>query len=441
MCSMPTEHTGCRYRLCPSPDQAAALSRWAGCARAVWNAALEQRNTAWRTSRKNLRYESQGGRELSDAKRAHPWLAEPHSDVLQQALRDLDHAFVRFFRGEARHPRFKRKGRESFRIQSRPANGEIAVHRLSRKVGEVRVPKLGWVRFRWSRKPVGEIKHLTISRDALGWHVSLCCERKVEGPAAHIGPPVGIDRGIAAAVATSAGETHVMATLPPGQAKRMRNLERRAGRQETARRRRPSARRRRSRRHQATLDAIARLRAREARIRSDFLHKLSTDLAKSHGLVAIERLDVAAMTRSASGTLAEPGRYVAAKRGLNRAILASGWGELRRQLAYKCERSGSALIEVRAAYSSRECARCGTVAAGSRNGRRFRCVSCGHDDDADVNAARVILARALRAHEDGGRAVRRSAGSPRRRLGREPRTAPREAAGAAAGELAGTPRV
>lgn len=305
----------------------------------------------------------------------------------------------------------------------------------------MRVPKLGWVRFRFSRKPAGEIKHLTITRDALGWQVSLCCERDVERPAANIRPPVGIDRGVAAAVATSDERTYAKPTLAAGQANRLRRLERRAGRQEAARRKRPNHRRGRSARHQRALDAIARLRAREARIKNDFLHKLSTDLAKSHGLVAVENLDVSGMTRSARGTVAEPGRNVAAKRALNRAILGAGWGELRRQLAYKCDRSGAALVEVRAAYSSQECAECGTVDAASRDGRLFRCTACGHGDDADVNAARVILARALSAHEDGGRAVRRSAGSPRRRPGREPRTARREAVSATAGDLAGIPRL
>jgi putative transposase len=419
MCSVPTERTGFRYRLDPSPRQAAALGRWAGCARALYNAALEQRRTAYRMGQRAT-WAAQDA-ELSDAKRAHPWLAEPHSDVCQQALRDLDRAFARFFRGEGGYPRFRRKGRERFRIQNR-AKGQIAVRRLSRKVGEVRIPKLGWVRFRWSRQPAGEIKHLTVSCDALGWHVSLCCERETAAAATNIGAPVGLDRGVAAVVATSDGRTYAMSGLPPGQAERLRRLGRKAGRQETARRHRPNGQRRRSARHQRTLDAIAKLRAREARIRRDFLHKLTTDLAKSHGMVAIESLDVAALTGSARGSVDEPGTNVRAKAALNRAILAQGWGELRRQLAYKCERHGGQLVDdVPARDTSRRCAECGEIDAASRSGRRFTCTACGHTDDADINAARVILARALSGHEDGGRAARRSAGSRRRRP--RPRTA------------------
>jgi len=416
------EHIGYLYRLYPTAAQSVAFERWAGCARAVWNAALEQRKTAWRMAGVSLRYESQGGAGLTEAKRAHPWLGEPHADVLQQALRDLDRAFVRFFRGESRYPRFRRKGRERFRIQNRSATGRIEVRRLSRRWGEVRVPKLGWVRFRWSRKPVGEIKHLTITRVALGWHISFCCERERQTPTANSGPPLGIDRGVTATVALSTGELRSVPRLPPGQAQRLHRLTRRAGRQETARRRRPPNERRRSRRHQRTIDEIARLRGREARIRRDFLHELSTEITKSHGVCVIERLDVRALTRSARGTLAEPGANVTAKRGLNRAVLAQGWGELRRQLAYKCERHGGQLVEVPAPYTSQTCAECGAVDGASRHGPRFACVRCGHRADADVNAARNILA--------AGRAVT-ARGAVASGYGDEPRTTCRELAYAA----------
>lgn len=408
---------GYRYRLYPTPDQAASLERWAGCARAVWNAALEQRRLAWRMGQR-CRWAAQD-RELPAAKRAHEWLAEPHADVLQQTLRDLDNAFARFFRHESRYPRFKRRGRDSFRVQSRPRNGEIAVRRLSRHWGAVRVPKLGWIRFRWSRQPVGEIKHLTVRRDSLGWHVSLCCERPLEPSEANVGPSLGIDRGVATSFATSGGELYTCPALPPGHVKRLHRLERKAGRQETARRRRPPSTRRRSRRHQHTLDQIARLRGRGARIRNDFIHKVSTKIAKNHGVVVIENLDVSNMTQSSKGTLAEPGRNVRAKAALNRAILAQGWSEFRRHLFYKCGRSGALLVEVPAAYTSQRCAECRAIDPRSRQGRQFVCTSCRHTDDADVNAARNILAAGLAVTARGALASAR---------GEEARTTRRELA-------------
>jgi putative transposase len=128
----------------------------------------------------------------------------------------------------------------------------------------------------------------------------------------------------------------------------------------------------------------------------DFHHKLSTDLAKNHGVVAVEKLDIRRLTRSARGTAQRPGVHVAAKAGLNRAILAQGWGQLLRQLAYKFNRCGGRLVEIPPAYTSQRCAACGAVAQESRQTQeRFVCVSCGHEAHADVNAALNVLAAGL----------------------------------------------
>lgn len=240
----------------------------------------------------------------------------------------------------------------------------------------------------------------------------------------HGGPAVGIDRGVAATVALSTGELHSCPGLPDGQAERMRRLARKAGRQETARRRRPNSERRRSRRHQRTLDQLAKLRAREARIRNDFLHKLTTDLAKSQGVVAIEDLRVKSMTRSAKGTIEQPGVHVAQKRGLNRVILAQGWAECARMLDYKLAQRGGVLVKVPAAHTSQTCAACGVVDRRSRRTQAtFRCVACGHRANADTNAAQVILAAGLAVTARGahGEASR----------GDEPRTTRRDLAQAA----------
>lgn len=392
---------GYRYRLYPTPEQAHALAQWAGCARAVYNAGLQQRQVAYRDCGVSLRYNDQG-RGLGDLRAALPYLAEPHCDVLQQALRDLDRAYVNFFDGLAAsrrggraeppgHPTFRRKHRhDSFRIQNRKA-GAITVRRLNRRWGEVRIPKLGHVRLRWSRKPSGEIRHLTVSRDALGWHVSLCCDEQGESHPKPK-PAVGLDRGVSVSVADSTGGLHNCPRLRPGEAQRLRRRRRKAGRQETARRHRPNAQRQRSRRHSRTLAAKARLEAREARIRNDFLHKLTTTIAKSHGLVAIEDLRVKHMARSAKGITEKLRVRVAQKRGLNRSILTSGWGELVRQLVYKTAWHGGELVKVPAAYTSQTCAECGHVDAASRRGALFVCTGWGHRAHADTNAARNILA-------------------------------------------------
>ncbi len=412
-----------RYRLYPTIEQGAALHRWCGCARAIYNAGLEQRQTAYKLFGVSLGYNQQGV-GLGDLKTALPWLSEPHSDVLQQSLRDLDLAYRNFFAGRAAFPRFKRKGRrDSFRVQAR-ASAPVRVRRLSRHWGEIIIPKFGAVRFRWSRKPVGEIRHITVVRDVLGWHLCLCCNEPIRAVAVNDAAPVGIDRGVAATAALSTGMLHCAPPLPPGQVERQRRLARKAGRQETARRRRPNDQRRRSRRHQRILDALARLQAREARVRKNFLHKLTTDITKSHGVVVIEDLRVRNMTRSAKGTIRSPGRNVAQKRGLNQAVLRQGWGEIEQMLAYKLDREGGTLIKVNPAYTSQMCGQCGVVDRRSRTSQAvFACVACGHTAHADINAARNILAAGLAVTARG------AFGEVSR--GNEPRTTRRELANAA----------
>ncbi len=130
----------------------------------------------------------------------------------------------------------------------------------------------------------------------------------------------------------------------------------------------------------------------------------------------IEDLRIKNMTGAAKGTLAKPGVSVAQKRGLNGSILAQGWGELHRQLAYKTGWYGSQLAVVPASYTSQTCSACGVLDPRSRESQaRFRCVACGHAENADVNAARVILARAANGHEDGGRIRPLQRGEPSRR--------------------------
>lgn len=331
-------------------------------------------------------------------------LRDVPAQAAQQTLRDLDRAFTRFFCGLGRYPRFRSRRRDpGVRFPQ-----AVEVRRVNRRWGEVRLAKLGWVRFRWTRPPGGGVRHATVSRDALGWHVSLCVELDQAPAAPHGGPPLGLDRGVAALVATSDGELVEHDFWTAGERRRYRALQKRLARQ-----------RRRSRRRERTVDEIATLRARVARRRRHELHELSRRLAGVHGLVAIEALDVGSMTRSASGSVEQPGRNVRAKAALNREILERGWGELRRQLAYKCGWYGSRLVEVPAAYTSVTCSVCHTVDPDSRESQaRFSCRACGHTEHADINAARVILARALKLTAEGPSVAARgglAAGRPAKR--------------------------
>jgi putative transposase len=201
-----------------------------------------------------------------------------------------------------------------------------------------------------------------------------------------------VDFGVAcSAFVSDEREPRLMpSTLSAGQRRRLLGLERRKARQVNWAKKHNGGRY--SNRLGDTISQIARLRARQARRRQDFIHKLTTELAKNHGSVAVEDLRVKSMAKSAKGTGAEPGRNVKAKAGLNRAILDNAPYERQRQLAYKASRFGSELRLVRPAFTSQMCSTCGLRDPESRPGcgRLFACTACGHVERADLNAARNI---------------------------------------------------
>jgi putative transposase len=188
-----------------------------------------------------------------------------------------------------------------------------------------------------------------------------------------------VDRGIAVSAALSTGQMLRCPRLKPAHNRRLKLLERRLTR----------ARRGSSRRAQVR-SAIARLRVREADCRKDWAEKLSTDLARRFDVICVEDLQVQRMTRSAKGTVAVPGRNVRAKAGLNREILASGWGILVKRLEQKAP---GRVVKINPAYTSQRCSACGHVACENRKSQAvFACTACGYTGNADVNAARKIAA-------------------------------------------------
>jgi putative transposase len=372
---------GRRYRLTLTAGQEQRLAGWSGALRALWNAALQQRRDAWRDCRVSVGVREQC-RDLTAARAEIPWLADVPAQTAQQTLRDLDRAFDRFFARQSRYPRFRSRRRDP---GLRFPQG-VEIRRVNRRWGEVKLAKLGWVRFRWSRAPGGLVRHATVSRDAFGWHLSLCVALPPAAAVVNSGCPVGVDRGAVVQAALSTGELVGRDQyLHPKERERLRRLERRRERQ-----------RRDSVAQQRTKRQISRMRGREARRRRDQTHKLTTRLARGHSLVAIEDLNTRAMTRSAKGSPQQSGRRVAQKRGMNRAILDRGWAQVERQLEYKTVRHGAQLVRVPARNTSITCACCNIVDHRSRESQaRFRCRHCGHSEHADINAARVILARAL----------------------------------------------
>jgi IS605 OrfB family transposase len=358
-----------RYALRPTPEQETLLLEFCGHARFVWNLAVEQQ-AWWKPGRKAriVPYSKQ----LAEVRAEHEWLRSGSSVVQQQALRDFEQAMKNFFGGTHRKPAFRKKGLdEGFRIVNfKPEHAR----RLNRKNGEVFVPKIGWVRFRWSG-PVGDAKSFRVKRDPSGrWRVSFAVvPDEVKGPGT--GEVVGIDRGVAVSAALSNGEMH---TAPkPGKA--VERLQKKLSRQKKG-----------SARRKATRLQLAKAHAHEANRRKDWAEKVSTGIARRYDVIRVEDLKVKNMMRSAKGTIDAPGVNVAAKAGLNRSISQAGWGILVQRLEQKAP---GRVERVNPAYTSQACSECGYRHKSNReNQATFLCDACGHYENADVNAAKNIAA-------------------------------------------------
>ncbi|MEV6930925.1 transposase [Dactylosporangium sp. NPDC051485] len=395
--------TGRRYLLAFTPEQAAYAEQVGAACRAVWNTGLEQRRE-YRRRGAYISYVEQA-RQMAQAKKdpACAWLADAPSHTLQQALRDLDRACREHGTWKVRW-RSKTRTAPSFRF---PDPNHITVRRLNRRWGEVRLPKFGPVRFRWTRAIGGTIRNATVLREGGRWYISFCVEDGITEVAPSGKPPVGIDRGVAVAVATSDGDLHDRAFATPGEEGRLKRLQQRMSRSL-----RTHGGNRRSKRRDATRAQLGRLNARIRARRADFAAQTAVALVRDHGLVAVEDLRVKNMTASAKGTTEQPGRNVRQKAGLNRAILGKGWGRFVLQLEHAARYHGATVVKVNPAFTSQTCNACKHVARGSRESQAvLRCVACGHQDHADVNAAKNILAAGLAVTGRGdlgiGRSVKR----------------------------------
>ncbi|MGW0994155.1 RNA-guided endonuclease InsQ/TnpB family protein [Streptomyces sp. NPDC002520] len=388
--------SGRRYRLELTAGQAVQCQEFADVCRAVWNTGLEQRRE-YRRRGAWMNYAPQCA-ELADAKREHSWLRAAPSHVLQQTLKDLDRAC-------REHGTFKVRWRSrarwspSFRF---PDAKQITVERLGRKWGRVKLPKLGWVRFRWSRPLGGEIRSATVSKKSGPWFVSFLVDDGATTPEWHAmpGTAVGIDRGVKTAAVTSDGDFHDRAFITAGETVRYRRLQ-----QRLARTRRGSANRHR------TIAAMNKIMGRVTDRRGDFCAQTAARIVVQNALVVLEELRTRNMSASAAGTAGAPGRNVRAKAGLNRAILDKGWHRLELALLGAARYTGTTVLKVNPAYTSQRCHACGFVTEGNRESQAvFRCKhpGCGNTDHADVNAAKNIKAAGLAVSACGDLGISRS---------------------------------
>ena len=371
-----------RYRVLPGTQaKARCLNRIAGACRYVWNVTLDDQQILHDTARMfgtsapspTFFTLGKGFTDLRNS-RGHEWLKELPFAVVRYTLKRQADAWQGFFKRQSGRPRFKgRHADGSFTI---PENVRI-------RDGCIAIPKMGSVRLRrrgGNPHPDGIPRQAVFKRKSGKWFCTVFYAVDVS-PRVDDGTAVGIDRNVGQC-ATSDGRIIRLPDLSRLEVRR-RRYQRRMARQVKD-----------SNRRNRTKAKLGRTSRRIANMRSNWCHRVSRNLADRHHTVVIEDLNTKGMTASAKGTTSNPGTNVRQKSSLNRSILGSGWHSLEQKLGYKAGR----VVRISAAYTSQTCNECGVIDAASRkNQSTFRCQACGRSANADVNAARNILASGIGA--------------------------------------------
>jgi len=274
-------------------------------------------------------------------------------------------------------PKYKKefKSLESFRY---PQGFEVRKNRIF-------LPKFGWVRFFKSREIEGTPKNVTVSLTGGHWFISVQTEMDVPDPIHPSTTAIGGDFGVKRLLTLSNGIGFLSVNALAHSLKKLIIAQRKLARQV-----------KKSNNWKKQQRVIQKLHLKIVNIRSDRLHRISHYVSKNHALIVLEDLGIKTMSASAKGTILKPGKQVKQKARLNRVILDQGWGALRRQIQYKQIWNGGMLILIlmNPAHTSQECSVCGHILRENRPSRElFYCTKCGHTENADENAAKVILSR------------------------------------------------
>lgn len=377
--------TAYKFRVYPDAEQERLFRRTAGSCRLVYNLCLEQRKMAWNRLNPTSISHIDQHKELKDLKEYLPFLKEVPHHCLQQAVTDLQKAYLNFFKGRAFYPKPRKKfENESFRF---PDPKQIFV-----RDDAIFLPKAKWVKIVLHRPIVGTIKNITVKADGDHWYASIQVEQEVTEPVVGEKIERAMDLGVIKPVVMDNGEVFELPRMSDKEKRKEEALQK-----HIARRKKGSKNQLRARRD------YRRFKARIARRRRDIKHKVTTQIVESCTVLYLEDLKIKNMTASARGTVEEPGKNVAQKAGLNRSILDVSPYETRMQLEYKMRRKGGKIIYVHPAYTSQRCSACDHVDASNRSERDvFSCVSCGHTACADHNAAQNILKLGRKAQPTEG---------------------------------------
>ena len=359
-----------KYRLKPSKSQVVVLNQWLGTCRFLYNICLEHRIHCWQSYRNTISSFDQNY-QLKDCKKTAglEWLANVHSQVLQEVIKRVERSFKNFFRG-AGFPKWAKK----FEYRSFTFT-QVGSVRIEPK--RIKLPKLGWFKFILHRPFQGNPKQLQVVKENNHWYICLVCEKVPLRQFKGENQAVGIDFGVKRLVSLSDGTYFENPLFLKQYQNRLRLLQRKLSRQV-----------KRSHTWWKTKKQIKSLYAKISRCRKDYLHKVSHAIAAKYSLVFLENLQLKNMTKSAKGDVESLGRMVKQKSGLNRVLLDSGLGLLRSQIEYKVTCFGNTSHRVRSTYGSQTCSKCGCVSQANRKSQSvFQCINCSFAINADENAA------------------------------------------------------
>ncbi|WP_176061650.1 IS200/IS605 family element RNA-guided endonuclease TnpB [Burkholderia multivorans] len=362
-----------KFRFYPTSEQEMILAKTFGCARFAYNYMLRLRTDAWMRRQERIGYhETSAALTALKKQPEYAWLNEVSSVPVQQALRHLQTAFNNFFAKRARYPQFKRK--------DGPQAAEYTTSAFKLDGRSLKLAKMSEpLAVRWSRQipKAAKVTTVTVSKDSAGrYFVSLLCDDVVAKKPAVDGK-IGVDLGLTHFAILSTGEKVAAPNTFRRYEKKLAKLQRRLAKKTKGAKRREKAKLK-----------VARLHAKIADARRDFLHKLSTRLINENQVIAIESLSVSNMQKN---------------RCLSKSISDASWSEFVRQLEYKARWYGRELIGIDRWYpSSKRCSDCGyTMPKMPLSVREWVCPECGSIHDRDINAARNVLAAGLAVSAHG----------------------------------------
>lgn len=382
------------YRLYPTPRQAEALVALLRSHQQLYNAALQERIEAWQKCRVSISFAAQC-KSLTEIRRELPEWTQANCSSQQMTLRRLDKAFAAFFRrvkaGQTPgFPRFKSLARfPGFSFKSH-GDGWRFTPAAGWKHGTLRIGGIGHVPCRGKARQGGKVCASDLLHRDGQWFLSLTIEPERIERARTGDAAVAFDWGVETLLSGADHRDNVIRVENPRWYQASKD-------EITALQQAVSRKRRGSNRHKRAVRRLAAARGRQARRRLDFLHKQTADIARQYALVAMEELQIQNMTRSARGTVEDPGRCVAQKAGLNREILDTAPAMLMQLLRYKVLETGGMWAEAptKKLKPSQTCPACGTVRKKALSERTHRCENCGHTEPRDIASARVVLHWAL----------------------------------------------